>query len=170
MNLEIFDEFLKPKLYFDTVRFAQDKARYKWGEYDHQYAPPTGVVADFTDNLIYPFDKIVEATRPYISDNLSLKRIYINCFAPREIPTWHTDSSVPGHKTTLIYLSTTNWSLENGGETQFWNSDKNTFSSIKGIIGVPPISNRCIIFPSEIIHRATSFHNNWRFSLATKWE
>ncbi len=160
--MQIFEEFLKSKLYFDTVCFAQDKAKYKWGEYDHQYAPPTGVVADFTENLIYPFNQIVEEIRPHIPDHLSLKRIYINCFAPREIPTWHTDSSIPGHKTTLIYLSTKNFALDDGGETQFWDNDK--------ITGIVPRPNRCIIFPSEILHRATSYNNNWRFTLATKWE
>ena len=54
-----------------------------------------------------------------------------------------------------------NWDLQEGGETQFYiNND---------IYGITPVPNRMVVFDANIQHRATTFRNDHRFTVAIKY-
>jgi Rps23 Pro-64 3,4-dihydroxylase Tpa1-like proline 4-hydroxylase len=94
---------------------------------------------------------------PFLSE-MKLYRMYINCFAPCENPYFHTD----GKGLTFLYYINDDWNLQDGGETQFY-VDGN-------IYGITPIPNRLVMFDGMIPHRATSFRNRHRFTIAIKYE
>jgi Rps23 Pro-64 3,4-dihydroxylase Tpa1-like proline 4-hydroxylase len=60
-----------------------------------------------------------------------------------------------------LYYVNEHWDLDEGGETQFYVDNL--------IYGIPPIPNRMIIFDGSLMHRATSFKNYHRFSIALKY-
>ena len=60
----------------------------------------------------------------------------------------------------LFYIN--NWKLDDGGETQFLIDNQ-----IKGVL---PIPNRIVGFDANILHKATTFRNNHRFTLAIKFK
>ena len=89
---------------------------------------------------------------------MSLYRSYINCFIPGENPYWHLD----GEGYTCLYYPNMEYNeLNEGGETQFIISNE-----IKGIL---PIPNRMVIFNGLIYHKATSFRNQHRYTIAIKF-
>ena len=92
--------------------------------------------------------------------NLELYRMYINCFAPCEVPYWHDDGP-PNCITFLYYPHTDKWDMNELGETQFYMDDM--------IYGIPPIPNRMIMFNAHIKHRATSYRTQHRFTVAIKY-
>ena len=94
---------------------------------------------------------------------LDTYRIYINCFAPSERPYFHIDGdgcTNNGCKYTFLYYPNMNWDVDRGGETQFFVD--NTF------YGVAPIPNRIILFDQSLLHRATSFRDTHRFTVAIR--
>jgi hypothetical protein len=52
--------------------------------------------------------------------------------------------------------------VQEGGETQFIVDNE--------IYGVTPVPNRMVYFDASILHRATSFRNRHRFTVAIKYE
>jgi len=101
--------------------------------------------------------KMMDETKDLVPKNFNLYRMYINCFAPSECPYFHTD----GEGITFLYYPNLEWNLQDGGETQFY-VDGN-------ILGVPPAPNRLVMFDGEIVHRATSFRDRHRFTVAIKY-
>ena len=83
--------------------------------------------------------------------------MYVNCFAPGENPYFHIDGS---HVTFLFYANE-EWNIKMHGETQFFIDNE--------IYGVLPYPNRMIKFNANIMHRATSFRDRHRFTLAVKY-
>ena len=85
--------------------------------------------------------------------------MYINCFAPREVPYFHTD----GDKgVTFLYYPQFSWQPNDGGETQIY---------VQGNIqGVVPLPNRLMMFDARLLHRATSFRDRHRFTIAVKYD
>ena len=89
-----------------------------------------------------------------------LTRMYINSFSSRENPYFHVDNTNPSY-TCLLYVNS-GWDLDDGGETQFY---------VNNIIyGMPPVPNRMVLFDGRIRHRATTFRNKYRFTIALKYE
>ena len=84
--------------------------------------------------------------------------MYVNCFAPNENPYFHTDGD---NGLTFLYYPNMDWDLQEGGETQFYINDD--------IYGITPIPNRMVVFDANIQHRATTFRNQYRFTLAIKY-
>jgi len=62
---------------------------------------------------------------------------------------------------TGLYYINDHWDYQDGGETQFLIDDE--------IRGIPPIPNRLVCFDSNILHRATTFRDKFRFTLALKY-
>ena len=85
--------------------------------------------------------------------------MYINCFAPSENPYFHIDND--NGLTFLYYVTNHDWGENDGGETQFLINDE--------IRGVLPLSNRLVGFDATLLHRATSFRDRHRFTLAAKF-
>ena len=86
-------------------------------------------------------------------------RIYFNGYKPGVDGCLHRDGV---DLTALIYVS--DYDKEYGGVTQFYENDLNQ-------IFVPPITNRLVIFDSEILHKGFGFSHQWnphRITLAFK--
>ena len=136
-----------------------ENCSYKYGEVDNEGTPPTGLIHEIPPTEeIYPLiERRIEQSMGPDANKYSLYRMYVNCFAPGENPYFHKD----GRGITFLYYANMEWDLQNGGETQFY-IDGN-------ILGVPPIPNRLVVFDGMIQHRATSFRNKHRFSVAIKY-
>ena len=157
-SLEIRDNFLEEA---DAKRVLEYcfQSLYHYGECDMDDTPPTGMVHEIEeDEDIYRlFESKIKNYYRYVK-KLNLDRMYVNCFAPSENPYFHTD----GDKgVTFLYYVNDQWTLNDGGETQILIDDE--------IRGVLPIPNRIIGFNATLLHRATSFRNMHRFTLAVKF-
>ena len=104
--------------------------------------------------VIICFEKITE--KDYV-----IQEIYFNGQWPGRDGIFHTDDC---DFTTLLYVS--DYDPEWGGFTHFINSN-----NPKDHLAIPPITNRLVIFPSHIRHKAYSFcsqHCPMRISLTFK--
>ncbi len=138
-----------------------DKA-FSYGETDRFDTPVSGMVYDFNlenkfdNDLIIRLKYIIFSVCPDLK-KLKLYRQYVNLFLPNERPYFHED----GRGTTCLFYFNQNYSLDEGGETQFYLNDT--------ITGVLPKPGRLVIFDGEILHRATSFRSNPRITVALKF-
>lgn len=155
--IEIRDGFLTKEEFDYTIRYCENDATYTYGEPDNFDLPPTGMVHEIMPgSIIY---KLFESKTKNLVSDIELYRMYINCFAPTENPYFHTDGD-PGD-ITFLYYPTRQWQLDDGGETQFLVDNE--------IYGVTPIPNRLVYFDASIRHRATTFRNKHRFTVAIKY-
>ena len=102
--------------------------------------------------------KLFQSKTENLVTEYPLDRMYVNCFAPGENPYFHIDGS---HGVTFLFYAIEEWNIEMHGETQFFVDDQ--------IYGVLPYPNRMIKFDANIMHRATSFRDRHRFTLAVKY-
>ena len=157
MMIKVFDNFLSEAEQKGVLDYCENKAKYGYGESDDGTTPPCGVTHDIHKNSQL-FKFLEEKIRPLAPEGIPLYRMYINCFAPGEIPYFHTDGD---DGITFLYYPQDTWDIDMGGETQFVVDDE-----IKGIF---PISNRMVMFDASILHRATTFRSRHRFTLAIKY-
>ena len=157
--IKIIDNFLKVEYYEKMINFCE-RSTYLYGEKDSKDSPETGMVHNFNLNssIVEVFQKNLIDLYPEIK-KFYLERMYINCFAPSENPYFHIDAELG---ITCLYYPTKSWNYDDGGETQFILNDE-----IKGVL---PIPNRIVIFDSNILHKATSFRNKHRFTVALKYK
>ena len=137
-----------------------ENCSYKYGEVDNAETPPTGLIHEIPPTEeIYPLiERRIEQSMGPDASKYTLYRMYINCFAPSERPYFHRDGDTG--ITFLYYVNGTD-DLNEGGETQIVEN-----GSIKGIL---PISNRLVQFNANVLHRATTYRNSHRFTLAVKY-
>lgn len=163
IDFKIIDNFFSK----DKHEFVLSKCRelpYFWGESEGESYPPTGMVSDVGENSSL-YDLFVTT----IKDSLEQYReriptnFYVNLFSPKELSYYHVDAQKNFTGTTLIYYPQMVYEKDDGGETIFYDEDKNI------IMGVPPIPNRLVIFNSKILHKATSFHSRHRFTVVLKY-
>lgn len=159
MNIDFKEGFLEDDNYI-YLRDYSRQANYTWGESDLINTPPTGMVHNMPEGS--PMHTMlagsIEQQFPFVKE-MTMLRMYINCFAPRELPYFHEDG--PRGVTFLLYLND-NWEPQLGGETQFF-IDGN-------IYGIAPVANRIIHFPAQALHRATTFREGHRFTVAVKYD
>ncbi len=96
--------------------------------------------------------------------NFHFTRFSINFFGPEEYPQYHEDSNTNSDLSLLYYPGLPEHEyldIDEGGETQFLDIKTNT------IIGVLPIPNRMVVFPSIIKHCAKPYRSENRLSIAT---
>ena len=135
------------------------KAKYTHGEQDTNTTPVTGMIHNIPETeFIYKLISKTIFDRVEFIRNMKLYRMYVNCFAPSENPYFHEDGE--GY-TFLYYPDPHIHMLNDGGETQFV-MDGN-------IMGVFPTTNRMVIFDGTIVHRATTFRDRHRFTVAVKY-
>lgn len=158
MIVEVIDDFLSTDDAYSVLDYCR-MASYTYGETDTSSTPPTGMVHEIceTDEIYKLFSS---KTDLIVGDDLVLNRMYINCFAPTENPYFHTDCDEEG-SITFLYYSSDEWNLDLGGETQFYANGQ--------IAGVPPVPNRMVYFDSSILHRATTYRDRHRFTIAIKY-
>lgn len=155
--IEIKNNFFDEKD-FNYIFSYCETASYIYGEVDNYNLPPTGMIHEIKKGSII-YNLFESKTRPFVSDNLFLYRMYVNCFAPTEQPYFHTDGDL-GDITFLYYPNKT-WNYQDGGETQFIVDGE--------IYGVTPIPNRMVYFDASILHRASAFRDRHRFTVAIKY-
>lgn len=158
MQINFVDNFLSKPEHQRVYQYCLS-ADYHYGESDITGYPPTGMIHNISGHeYIYKMlNQKVLNTFEFLQP-LKLYRMYVNCFAPGENPYFHIDGQT-GY--TLLYYPHLEWSLNDGGETQFHIED-----NIQGIL---PLPNRMSIFDASILHRATSFRNTHRFTVAIKY-
>ena len=153
--IEITDNFLSTDDAYSVLDYCM-MASYAYGEADCEDTPPTGMVHEiYETSEIY---KLFQSKTENLVEGLQLTRMYVNCFAPSENPYFHIDGS---HGVTFLYYVNEEWDLHEGGETQFYIDEE--------IVGILPLPNRMVKFNANIQHRATSFRNRHRFTLAVKY-
>ena len=158
MEIKIVDNFLSQKDFFNVSDFCK-KATFNYGETDNPDTPPTGMVHNIVESS-FIFNIFKRKTDAIVKDDLTLDKMYINCFAPCENPYYHFDSS-DSKCITFLYYANKEWKLNDGGETQFFIDEE-----IKGVVPKP---NRMVYFNSSIFHKATSFRDKHRFTVAIKY-
>lgn len=134
-------------------------AKYSYGEKDNSNTPVTGMTHNIPESeLVYKLIAKTLYDRVEFIRDLKLYRMYVNCFAPSEEPYFHTD----GQGFTFLYYPIQRiHNLDDGGET---------FFVVDGdLMGIMPISNRMVIFDAGIMHKATSYRNDHRFTIAIKY-
>lgn len=157
--IEIYDDFLTKSEFLDVLKYCKNSL-YKYGEVDRSDTPSVGMVSEIFEDDIFlkEFDSRIRNKIKSI-DKLSLYRSYINCFSPNDRPYFHTDNH---QGVTCLYYANDDWNLDDGGETQFLIENE-----IKGIL---PIPNRLVCFDARLLHKATTFRTNYRFTIAIKYE
>ena len=159
--IKVFDNFLSEKD-FNYVNNYCLTANYTYGERDNFDTPPVGMVSEI------PLDsQITSLFQNVINQKISqvlpynLYRSYINCFSPLENPYFHTDGD---NGLTLLFYPNKEWSLNDNGETQILLKNQ-----VDQIVGIFPIPNRMLVFDASLLHRATSFRDKHRFTIAFKY-
>lgn len=109
-----------------------------------------------------------EVLDQYFGDaDYKLYKSYINCGIKGDSHECHTDTYYQNQGKTLLYYANRDWEPNHGGETIFYDEDK---QEIVYICGFKP--GRIVIFDSDIPHsaRPQSFDGpNYRFTLALKF-
>ena len=157
-NIEIINNFFPEEEYNIILNYCLNSS-YTYGEYDNDDTPLSGMIHDIPkSSFVYElFQKKLGDEFSIISE-MRLDRMYINCFAPSENPYFHTDGET-GY--TFLYYPQENWKIDDGGETHFLIDES--------IYGVFPLPNRIVKFDASILHRATSFRDRHRFTVAIKY-
>lgn len=163
IDYKVIDNFFSD----EEHSFALSKCRempYHWGESEGQSYPPTGMVCDVDENSEFYslFIRMIGKKFPEFVERIPSK-FYINLFAPKEISYYHVDAHDEYTGTTFIYYPQMMYDKNDGGETIFYDENKDM------IFGVPPKPNRILKFNSRILHKATSFHSRHRFTVVIKY-
>jgi Rps23 Pro-64 3,4-dihydroxylase Tpa1-like proline 4-hydroxylase len=160
IDINFADDFLSRKEH-DIVADYCLNSKYDFGEVDDYLSdyPPTGMVHEIPEtHFIYKLFRKRIHEKLEFTHGLKLYRMYVNVFAPGERPYFHQD----GEGLTFLYYPNFEWDMQWGGETQFI-VDNN-------INGIVPAPNRLVFFDGMIWHRATSFRDRHRFTLAIKYQ
>ena len=183
--IDVLDDFLTPEELDFVIEYCVD-APYFYGETDNDDTPVTGLVHNIwvdgmneddlpgerilknsMDNSSIDTKKFYALFADRITEKFpecnkeSIVRMYVNCFAPCENPYFHRDESEDVDAKTFLFYTTPGWDVDRGGETQF---------VVDGsLYGIPPIQYRLVGFPASILHRATTFRNGYRFTVAIKY-
>jgi len=160
MNLLISDNFLTSfqanKVYAEIKAYA-----YTYGESDTDEFPPNGMVYNFPSDSYLLKELLIPTYQafPKLVGHVPF-RSYINYFAPTENPYFHSDGDQG--ITVLIYVNPET-SINEGGETQFLGANHCIHS-------VLPRPGRAVMFDARLVHKATSFRTQPRFTIAFKFD
>lgn len=157
-EINVSNNFFQEKDWNTVLNYCL-QCGYTYGEIDNDDTPPTGMIHEVEkDSEIYElFSHRIYESCPQ-THQYDLYRMYINCFAPSENPYFHTDGE-RGY--TFLYYPQLDWQLDDGGETQFYFDGS--------LYGITPEPNRMVMFDARILHRATSFRDRHRFTVAIKY-
>ena len=161
LKVAVFDDFLPPDDLVYILDYTNEK---EWEIQKSDYTGRLGSeflqlhVEDEEYFNTYIFNKIKEKID---GDGLSVKEIYFNGQWPGRDGSFHTDDVT---LTALIYIQA--YVPEWGGFIQFMEKD-----NCRSQIILPPIQNRMIIFPGDLLHKPYAFSHQvcpMRISLAYK--
>jgi hypothetical protein len=159
-KIKIYDNVFSQKICNDVLDSIEKYPFYRT-ETDGPGLPKTGL-----SHNLYPDENLYELFfRTLVKKNiLDVKkykpyRVHLNLFLKNENCFFHVDSECEQDITFIYYASKTD-EINYTGNTDFILNNK--------IVSIPYVQNRMISFPANFTHRATSFHNKDRFSLALK--
>jgi len=146
------DNFLNQDELNKCVDIINSKS-WKWGHSSTGSRSDTQFwVMDLSDNEYFSKD-IKNVIEKHFSKKFKISRLYVNAHTYGQDGSYHTDSEKPNNYSFCLYL--TNIKEENvetaGGHLFF------KFPELNYKIGYEPKYNRGILFPSNYIHKATSF-------------
>ncbi len=122
---------------------------------------PSGAAAIIsTDTLMY---QAVKRTIFKLWPELQEQELYdchTNCFWPGENTAFHKDNQVDGSVTVIYYCDDNEW---NEGGTEILNEDEKTVECIL------PIAGRIMRMAGNQLHRATSYRDKQRLTIAFKF-
>tara|TARA_A100001234_G_C12368366_1_gene277065 strand:- start:2 stop:502 length:501 start_codon:yes stop_codon:yes gene_type:complete len=163
MVVEVIDNFLSDSEHTAMAMYCHN-ATYQYGEVDHPGVRPTGMTHHIDDNSAV-FKLLEHKTMPLMLEKYPkayIYRMYVNCFAPNEHPNFHVDNQDDNTPAiTMLYYPNKKWKPDDGGETQLYIDHE-----IRGLV---PRPNRLVYFDANILHRATTFRNRHRFTMAIKY-
>jgi Rps23 Pro-64 3,4-dihydroxylase Tpa1-like proline 4-hydroxylase len=126
---------------------------WKWGHYSNGIRSDTPFWMMDLSNNEYFSKNITNVIEKHFSKKFKVNLLYANAHTYGQDGSYHTDSEKPNTYTFCLYL--TNIKEENietaGGHLFF------KFPELNYKIGYEPKFNRGIFFPSNYIHKATSF-------------
>jgi len=150
----IFDNFLEAFEIEEIIKIIKEN-KWDWGHTSNgvnKYETPfwSMTLNDF-EFLSKYIKKIIEKT---VGKNLNLLTVYANGQTFGQDGTFHTDYDEPNYYTFCLYVSNIekNYVDIAGGYINFKLPDT------KAIICFEPLFNRGIFFPSNYIHKSTSFY------------
>lgn len=163
MFIETIDNLFSDEECKTIFKFASS-SRYIYGISDAEHTPPTGlesadlVPQTFIDDLLA---KLRQTVKNCNINDFTIQSTTLNLFIPGEHPHFHKDIA---DGITVLYYCTDEFDVNNNGETQFRiESDGDVY-----IHGVFPRPGRAVVFHGSVPHRATSFRNKPRFTLAIR--
>lgn len=168
-NIKVYENFLSEEEHKFVLNYCTS-CRYFYGEKDSvEYEKVTGMISpiyDFSFDSLEKTKDIIDIFVSKIESNLinqikglTLYRMYINCFAPSENPYFHIDGNEG--EVTFLYYPNEKWDINDGGETQIF---------VNGTLcGITPTPNRLLQFDANLLHKATTFRNSHRFTIALKY-
>lgn len=157
--IKYIDNFLDEDEYNKVIKYTL-KSKYQYGESDNPDTPPTGMISLIEDiGISNLFEEKLKNLQKRFLIFLHIECILI-LFAPGENPYYHIDGETG---ITCLYYVNPEYRIDDGGETQF-------FLSKDESINILPIPNRLCYFDANILHRATSFRNIHRFTIAIKYK
>jgi hypothetical protein len=131
---------------------------FTYGEADRNDTQPTGMVLNLSlDGVLFKEFYDAVTRNHFAVKDLEVQRAYINLFFPNENPYFHNDGNV----ITCLFYITPEYDIDEGGETQFVIDDN--------IVGIKAKPARLVVFDGKIVHRATSFRNYPRITVALKF-
>jgi hypothetical protein len=164
-NIKIFDDFLSTDYLYTSNEYLS-KPKWSFGsitnDTDIQFNIPTW----FMDLKSIPFfsvilkNKIEEIT----NKKLTLKRVYAGGQTYGQESIYHIDSECENSYTFCLYINSVkdDYVQEGGGNLQF------KFHDFKYIIGIESVNNRGVFFPSNFLHKESSYNRfitNLRMSI-----
>jgi hypothetical protein len=156
--LDIYDKVMSYEDNINIYNHVLNDRKFRYGETDTALTPPTGMIDELLPDeaLFKTLHNIIVSKNPSVLD-MKIKRAYINLFFPSENPYFHSDGNV----LTCLFYITQGYDSDMGGETQFLIDDK-----ITGVLNYPA---RLVMFDGKIRHRATSYRNQPRITIALKY-
>ena len=159
--IKIYDDLFsvseKEKIYKNILDL-----KYVYGERDRPDTKPTGFISELSEDN-YSYNTIYNKLKKNkLLKNLKVYRKYVNLFKSNENPFFHTDNE-KGYTVLYYSLFNINYNLDEGGETQFY------IEKTKSIKAVVPNDGRIVIFDASLLHKATSFRNFDRYTIALKF-
>jgi len=155
--IKIYENLFSKDEQEQIYNFCKSRPYYR-GEVDKPGYPPTGLISSLENKNI--IDDLMLRTN---NQKKKIERTYINLFIPNEKPYYHIDNSNSEYKTLLYYVNTEeiDWTDE-GGETFFL---EDNFRK-----AIPFSPGKIIVFNANILHKASSFRNLDRYTIALKFK
>lgn len=126
------------------------------------------VSLDFLKSIDFFENGREELIEKFFEDgNYVIDKSYVNCGLKGDQHKCHVDNYYKGNGRTMLYYGNRTWDTNHGGETIFYDADKNDIAFIS--VYKP---GRVVIFDSDMPHSArpqTFDGPNYRFTLAIKY-